>query len=380
MKTLNEWKFEIAFNNAKYIDAKNYTLYLKGKEKQVMDIQLEFYRTHFSFDQLIQKMRVVDDNKRHILMVVASRYVMNILHTPYMLKQHYLKIINDEFPKYKKVLVIMLNYSIQKTSPKNPITHIYKAVFGKYLPKIKRKIDKYSKRKLQFVPLSQKLTEFDYLREVRNLERQMFNDKASQGIFGRYSLYNTTYNYNNLFGLGEYTFGKTTHGGDDLFVINSNNYTLNINQLHHMTYLNLYPGKGHFVNTLYSKTRTTCFDTGSTYLVNGWATFAMWHYNQNTYTRNLKVIAGNIGKAFFAHNLEKASAKVYNYLLGIMPKDAATNYLIYMTQYPGLLESYIFGAIATEETINQGFASSPLGLLDEYKRVNLGDFFFEYRK
>ena len=174
-------------------------------------------------------------------------------------------------------------------------------------------------------------------------------------------------------------FGNTTTGGNDQFVINSSGYTLSLNKLHHMIYLNLYPGKGHLINSVYSKSRSNCLDLGASYLINGWSTFAMWHYNQNMYTHNIKVICGKVGTAFLTHNFEKGYMRAYNFLLGILPKADAMQYLIYMTQYPGLVESYIFGAIATEESINKGFASSPQGLLSKYREVNLGDFFFEYK-
>ena len=379
MKTLNEWKYEIAFNNERYIDAKNYTLLLKPQEKAVMDLQLEFYRKHFSFDALIGKLRTADERRQSTLLLVACKNIKNILHTPRVLKQYYLKIINSELPRYKNTLVAILNESIKKSGKVNPSKKLYKAILGSYYGVTKRKMKKYAKRKMEFVPLSQKLTEFSYINQVRDMERFMVADEVGQGIFGKYSLYNTQFAYNNLFGLGEYHFEKPTTGANDLFVINSNNYALSINKLNHMIYLNLYPGKGHCLNSVYSKSRITCFDLGATYLINGWSLFAMWHYNQNTYTRNLKAIGGKVGEAFLAGNFEKGYMRAYNFLLGILPKDEATKYLILMTQYPGYLESYLFGAIATEESINKGFASSPLNLINSYKNVNLGDFFFEYK-
>ena len=43
--------------------------------------------------------------------------------------------------------------------------------------------------------------------------------------------------------------------------------------------------------------------------------------------------------------------------------------------YPGKFESYVMGALATEQLIARKFATSPMGLLDEYKKRNLADFF-----
>ena len=370
MKTLNEWKYEIVFNNERYIDA---------NEKRVMDMQLDFYRNHYSFDQLIHKLRASSERGQSILLLVASKHVKNILYTPYQLKQYYLKIINTEFSKYKQTLTTLLNESMA-ASGRNNLRKIYKAVLHQYMPTVKRKIAKYAKRKLQFVPFNQKLTQFDYLHEIVNMQNHMIEDKLGQGIFGKYTLYNTQFNYNNLLGLGEYQFNKMHHDIKDVFILNSNADNLTIHKLRHLTYLNLYPGKGHLLNTLYSPARANCLDLGGTYLINGWSLFAMWHYNQNAYTRNLKVICGNLGKAFLGSSLAKGANRAYNYMLGLMPKDEALQYLIYITQYPGYLESYIFGAIAVEECINRGFASSPADLLNTLKLVNIGDYLFEYTK
>lgn len=379
MKTLNDWKYEIAFNNERYIDVKNYTLFLQQKEKAVMDKQVEFYRTRYSFDALLNKLRVSDDRRRNGLLLIASKNAKNILYTPGELKQYYLRVISKEFPKYKHTLTSLLLKSIS-LKPKNAIKSQYKAIFGAYFKDIKRKVKKYSQRTLQIVPMNQKLTEFSYIRELDDVAKRMAGDSAGQGIFGKYTLNNPQFTYNNLYGLGQYHFNKILSNQNDVFVLNSSNYMLSLNKLHHLFYLNVYPGKGHFVNTLYSKTRTNCMDFGATYAVNGWATFAMWHYNQNTYTRNLKAICGRVGMAFLSRNYYKGIKRAYNFLLGLLPKDEAQQYLIYMTQYPGLIESYIFGAIATESAIDKGFASSPKDYLEQLKTRNIGDFFFEYTK
>ena len=380
MKTLTNWKYEIAFNNDKYIDVKNYTLYLNHKEKQVMDMQIDFYRKSFSFDQLINKLRIVDEKKQTILINLALKNIKNILYTPSILKQHYISIINRDFNKYRTTLTLILNRSISKSGRVNPCKKLYKAILGRYYNFTKRKITEYSKRKVHPVPFTQKLTEFDYLREVKRMEKHMYDDKLSQGIFGKYTLYNTQFAYNNLSGQGSYTFSKVYGGDNDLFVINTNNCEVNLAQLHHMVYHNFYPGKGHMFNTVFTKSNTNCFDFGANYLINGWATFAMWHYNQTTFTNNTKVISSQIVKACMGYNFAKDINKLYLYLLGIMPKDVAQYYIIRLTQYPGDLESHVMGAIATEELINKGFASSPWNLLNTYKLVNLGDFFFEYTK
>ena len=50
-------------------------------------------------------------------------------------------------------------------------------------------------------------------------------------------------------------------------------------------------------------------------------------------------------------------------IVGALP---TIKYLIEITQYPGRFESFVMGAIVTELLIKKKFATSPMGLLDEY--------------
>jgi hypothetical protein len=72
---------------------------------------------------------------------------------------------------------------------------------------------------------------------------------------------------------------------------------------------------------------------------------------------------------------QRAITNIYFILLNNMGKDEALKYIIEITQYPGRYESYVMGAIATELLIVKKFATSPMGLIDEYKKRNVADLF-----
>lgn len=380
MDILTDWKYQIVFNNDKYIDVKNYTLLLNPKEKIHMDKQVEFYRKHFSFDQVITKLSTLSEHKQGVLLNFAMRNKQYIAYTPSCLKQYYLYVIKDKFPEYANILTQLLSYSQKQKNSKNPIKYLYKDILGSYYGLVKRKVQSYANRKLVYEPFNKPLHEFDYLREVRLMEKQMYEDKISQGIFGKFTLFDTKFNYNNHIGMGDYRSKKVHHVSNDLFVINTRHTSISLEQLHHQIYYNLYPGYGHLINNIVNKTHDNCVDVGATYLINGWKTFVTWHYNPTLHTRNIKTIYSTIVNACFGSHWGKSIDKTYLYLLSIMDKKQAMSYIRDLTQYPGLLESHVFGALATEQLINRKFASSPENLLKVYKTINLGDFFWEYTK
>ncbi len=377
MKILNEWKYQIVFNNDKYIDVKNYSLLLSPTQKAHMDKQIEFFRKHYTFDQLLAKMQVLDERKQNILLNIALNNVSNLLYTPYCLKQYYLGRIR-EFPKYETILTELLTLSMRVSSRRNPSLYLVRDILGPYYGKVKRKVKQYSRRTMEHLALSAPLNEYDYLRQVHRLEKQIYDDKVTQGIFGKFVPLNTQFAYNNEMGLGEYRSSKICHRDNDLFVLNTCNNTINEHQLNHMVYLNMYPGYGHFINTIVTRGNSHCIDAGATFLLNGWSTFVAWHYNPSLYTRNSKILNSKVALTALHGNWGKNIQKLYIYLLGEMDKGQALEYIRMLTQYPTLIESYVLGALATEMTINHGFASSPWNLLQQLKQVDIGDFFWQY--
>ena len=86
-----------------------------------------------------------------------------------------------------------------------------------------------------------------------------------------------------------------------------------------------------------------------------------------------------IAQFLFEGNWQANFSKLACQLLGFFSKDEATRLMKIISQYPGKFEGYILGAFATELLIEKKFATSPLGLLDEYKKRNLADFMGLFR-
>ena len=59
----SNWKQKIAFNNIVYKDVKRYSLTLNTMEREIMETEINFYRTHFSLIQVIKHFKTLKKAK-----------------------------------------------------------------------------------------------------------------------------------------------------------------------------------------------------------------------------------------------------------------------------------------------------------------------------
>lgn len=55
----SDWKQRIAFDNIVYKDVKRYSLALNTREREIMEIQIDFYRSHFSILQVMKHFTIL---------------------------------------------------------------------------------------------------------------------------------------------------------------------------------------------------------------------------------------------------------------------------------------------------------------------------------
>ena len=104
------WKKEIAFDNVVYKDVKRYSLTLNSYEREIMDIQINYYRNNFSLLQVMnhfKKLHSKSDKETFIKAVLKRQE--NLLYIPHSLEDFFKKKISSEFSDYKDFFLLLLD-------------------------------------------------------------------------------------------------------------------------------------------------------------------------------------------------------------------------------------------------------------------------------
>lgn len=369
-----DWKNRIAFDNVIYKNVKRYSLTLNTFEREIMEKEIAFYRKHFSLQQVMTHFRKLKTKKdKETFIVAVLKRQNNIFYMPNELKGHMLKIIRTEYDDAKDFFEIMLNKACNQNKT-NVIKRMYKEVLGNFYAPVMRKINKY--RKLSDIPTSKKVLKPEAIENTaRNLISELQNDYQLSVIYGRSSIRKSVpISIVDDYGYGEWISKNVSYNNNRFFIYANNNRLTDV-QLRHMVYFNVYPGYGHFYNTVVDDVKKNiCFDNGATLLINGWAMYAMCHNKNTAYSQNFLIEGANICKFLLENNLEKAYEHTYVYLLSKYSKNKAMDYMMDYTGYPGHYLSYILGECSIEVCMQKGFASTPIEFLNNLKDINCGDY------
>ena len=123
-----DWKNKIAFDNVTYKNVKRYSLMLNTYEREIMEKQIEFYRKHFSLQQVMthfRKLKTKKDNE---------------------IRSTMLKVIRTEFDDALDFFTILLSKGCSQ-KPTNIIKQLYKDVLQDFYPNIMKLINKNRKHR-----------------------------------------------------------------------------------------------------------------------------------------------------------------------------------------------------------------------------------------
>ena len=379
MKLLHypDWKRRLPFDNIVYKDVKRYSLRLNTYERELMDVQIEFYRNNFSLLQVMNHFKTLKDPKEieEFIKSVLKRQD-NLMYIPNLLAPYFKDKIKKEFSTFKAFFDILLNKALEK-KPENIYIPVAKAILGDYYKPVMKYVNRYSKMNIPTL-IRKKISPAGYENMARDYIYRCQNDIPLASTFGRSCFRkNLPISVVDDYGYGEW-ISKTVSYNNNRFFIYSNHNTLTDVQLEHMVYFNVYPGYGHFYNTVYEDNNKIMFDNGARYLINGWAMYAMCHSESSAYAMSIMAEGAFITKKLLSKKLEKAYEDIYVYLLGEYPKQKALSYMINYTQNPGHFTSYILGGFATDLVIKNGFANTPADYLNSLRTINCGDFFALY--
>ena len=342
-----------------------------------MDEEINFYRNNFSLIQVMNHFKLLKTSEQKEVFIKAIlKRQDNILYIPVCLKTYFQNKIKKEFSEFKAFFDILLSKALAQ-STKNIIIPMIKKILGAYYKPVIKKVHRY--RKMEPINLRKKvLAPASYENLARTHIYNLQNDLVLTSIYGRSSIRKTVpISIVDDYGYGEWISKNVTFNTNRLFIYSNNNKLADI-ELEHMIYFNVYPGYGFFYNTVVDQTSNISFDNGATFLINGWAMFAMCHSRNSAYSTARLIEASNIAHNLLNKNLAKGLEDTYIYLLGEYPKSKAIEYMLDYTQYPGHYMSYLLGAFATESAISQGFANNPQDYLKTLRTINCGDFFALY--
>lgn len=376
--TYADWKHRIAFDNVVYKDAKRYSLQLNTLERQIMDYEINFYRNHFSLLQVMKHFKSLKTQKdKEIFIKAVLKRSKNIYYIPNQMKGYLKKKIVAEFPQYKDFFLILLDKGLNQ-SKINPLPSLLKVILGEYYRPVMSRLKTISRR--EDIPVLKKTLKPEAIENTaRNLIRDLQYDLQLSTIYGRSTIRKSVpISIVNDYGYGEWVSKNVTYNNNRFFIYSNNNKITDV-QLQHMVYFNVYPGYGHFYNTVVSDvTKTTSFDNGATFLINGWAMYAMCKNKNTAYSQNFMIEGANLCRALLRKNLEKGYEDAYIYLHGRYPKAKAMEYMMDYTMYPGHYLSYVIGGLAIDLTIQKGFAHNPIDWLNTMSNINVGDYFALY--
>ena len=372
------WKYKLAFDNDLYKVVKRYSFGLPPKEKAQLTFEIDFFRTFYSIEQVINIFSLIKNKKKSVeaFKKVINKRLNFLLFCPIQLYSHYKDLINKKFSDENKTwLIKILNYAKDKGITILPKLY-YKNIFGKQIYKhVYKKCISYSKRKTQFT----KNTKIDVGKEkiyASNLIKKLEIDNFKNNIWGNYSTFKFIIKEDNEFGTGKWLDNRLTYSSNQ-FILNTN-FILTEKCCEDQIYRNIYPGHAHFYNTIFSNKKLTKLDNSSSYIINGWSTFALWHFNPSNHIRNhkynnCKTLTYMFGKKFDQNTVNK----LFNHLLTYNNKKMAINILIQLTQYIGYFESSILGAIAVEYLIDK-LKMGPKEFLKWLSNQHIGNFFEKY--
>lgn len=380
MKLLHykDWKRKLPFDNIVYKDVKKYSLRLNTYERELMEIQINYYRNNFSLLQVMNHFKTLK-NTEDIESFIKSTLKRQdgLLYIPNCLATYFRKKINDEFGTYKAFFEILLNKALKK-KPENTYLPVVKALIGNYFKPVLKFINKYRKMDM-LKAVRKKLNPAGYENMAREYINRSQSDLILASIFGRSSFRrNLPISIVDDYGYGEWLSKQVSFSNNRLFIYSNHNNLTDV-QLEHMLYFNVYPGYGHFYTTiLESNNNNISFDNGATYLINGWAMYAMCHSESSAYAMSMMTEGSVIVKNLLSKKLNKAYEDIYVYLLGLYPKQRVLTYMLNYTQFPGDYMSYIIGGFATDLAIKNDFANTPIDYLNNLRTINCGDFFALY--
>ena len=225
-----DWKRRLPFDNIVYKEVKRYSLKLNTYERELMDVQIEFYRNNFSLLQVMNHFKLLKTQEEieSFIKSILKRQD-NIMHIPNLLATYFKDKIKKEFQTYKAFFDILLKKAMER-KPENIYLPVAKAILGDYYKPTMKYVNRYSKMNIPTL-VRKKVSPAGYENLARDYIYRCQNDITLASIFGRSSFRrNLPISVVDDYGYGEWV-SKTVTYNNNRFFIYSNHSSLTDVQL-----------------------------------------------------------------------------------------------------------------------------------------------------
>lgn len=401
-----DWHYRIFFDDTIKEQLLNESNKLAIGEQQIVNIQIKFYTSFYSFGILFDN---ISDAINYLPREVALKRVDNFIDKAYDCKEQ-LIILPRELYDYYRIRISNLPLSFDSRHKLGNILQAslsarnYQVALHRYLEALFGN---------SFKDLCNIFTSFDYkfiLKEpqsnskIENYEetiQQYINDCAkNQEIINQFGE-KTSISYNTLVDNETICYGEWWDSdvikvpfsnqptGKNQLVIHAQHGLITEDELYFTLIHEVYPGHGYFYNKTCDGVRNTAdttsvdgnmsssyIDHGAMTLFEGWATYCEWNTLRSPYIEVVRNNALNFMRNLFLTPPSRLPAKI------LAKRYYTTNQykkIILATQYLGYYESYYLGALWFENYFNKS-KSKPIDFLNRLKGLPKGDFFRLYEK
>lgn len=365
-----DWKYKIFFDKKVQFQVEKFIAGLQGEEKNIYNKIKDYYLSFYSLSILIDAIKN-DPQKTQEFIDYAWVKKDIVIKTPQILYQ---PLTNDikklGIPENSKSFInTLLTYSINYGQEINYID-VCGTFFGDSFSVM---IDEVMKvKKPQKLNHGEKLSAQNVADLYQIFYKQLCKNVCLNDNFGSCAIISCGTKINNDVGYAEWWDRELLESKEDLLILHTNPESLNSNDLFYTIIHEMYPGHGHFYNTVTHSDHLV--DHGAMSIVEGWATYVEWNSIESDYAKTCRNNALFFLKGNAIGNINERATRTYNQKIeqGYRTIEALRT-TRYATQYLGYLESYYYGAIWIELFIKKNNIK-PRTFLSFLSKRNIGDF------
>ncbi|MCV2231503.1 hypothetical protein N7548_01500 [Acholeplasma manati] len=352
------WRYQIYFNDIVLNEVIEFIHHYNPLEKNIMTEVLKYYQGFYTFQLLIDALSEQSESSHSSIIQKAMDHIDEVISVPIALYDYYLKSISG-WKMYEKELTFILDFAVNKSKNINHMYRLYDIIFGQYLSPLSDYIHVVSNT----TPpnhTKETLVTHDVKETFRQLIQEISTNQKLIEKFGPMSNRNFNIIVNEDHGFGEW-WDKDLYDdyNENTLILYKNDDAMNYDDFLYTILHEVYPGHGYFFDRI-KKNDHNVIDSGSMFLIEGYATFVEMATSISDYANFLRVKYANISKQM---------------LDGTYEETAKGESLIYYTQYIGYMESYYLGAFMIEYLLDKNKYKNIVDFLDHISQGHIGDFY-----
>ncbi|MBE6959624.1 MAG: M1 family metallopeptidase [Ruminococcaceae bacterium] len=371
-----DWKYKIFFDETIQSQVDRFIACLQGEERNIYNKIKNYFLSFYSISILIDAIKS-DPQKASDLIGYALATREHVIKTPKLLHQLLMDDISDLdiTAAGKSDLSNLLEFSVNYGCEMNYLD-ICETLFGDWFPLMIEEVMKVTE--LQKVDHGVKLSVQDVSQLYQNFYKQLLESHCLKDKFGSCAIGSYETRIENGVGFAEWWDRELLDSKEDLLILYTNADSLNSNDLYYTIIHEMYPGHGHFYNSVTHSGHLV--DHGAMSIIEGWATYVEWNSIESTYAENCRNNALFFLRENAINDVNERAVRAYQRKIkqGYSETEALRT-TRYATQYLGFLEAYYYGAIWIELFMNKK-GVSPHEFITFLSNQNVGDFFATWAK